>query len=125
MISRRHLHLLIALVLPLMVMRGMLPAGYMAAAEDGKLRIVMCSAGLAPAGDSGSGPDGGDPLPGDAGSCLFAHAASVAPPTAGGWWVPVAEPDLLPLTSSPASTLPQATGPPRLAAARAPPAFLV
>lgn len=122
MIARRHLHLLIALLLPLMVMRGMLPAGYMAAAEGGKLRIVMCSGGLLPAGDSGSGHD--DRQASDAGSCLFAHATTVAPPVQ--LYAALASaPDLSSFTSAPSASLPPATGPPRLAGARAPPAFLI
>ena len=77
MIIRRHLHLLIALLLPLMVMRSMLPAGYMPVAEGGVLKMALCSDGLRlpgqPAQDNHS-------LPGSSGDCLFAHAAASAPP---------------------------------------------
>lgn len=77
-IARRHLHLLIALLLPLMVMRGMLPAGYMPVAEGGVLKMALCSDGLRlPAG---SGDNGNHQLPGSSGDCLFAHAAASAPP---------------------------------------------
>jgi len=77
--SRRHLHLLIALLLPLMVVRGLLPAGFMPVAQDGELRMVLCSDGLElPAGGKGSG----DHAPGSGGDCLFAHAAASAPPQA-------------------------------------------
>ena len=77
--ARRHLHLLIALLLPLMVVRGLLPAGYMPVAEGGELRMVLCSDGLVlPSG----GQDTGDHAPGSGGDCLFAHAAASAPPPA-------------------------------------------
>ena len=122
MIARRHLHLLIALLLPLMVMRGMLPAGYMAVAEDGKLRIVMCSAGLVVPGDSGSDTDD-HRLP-DSGNCLFAHAATVAPPIQAVLAITTA-PVLVPLPADNSTSPPPATGPPRLAGARAPPAFRI
>jgi len=36
-----------------MVLRALLPAGYMPVAADGELRIVMCSAGLELIGDHG------------------------------------------------------------------------
>jgi hypothetical protein len=119
-IARRHLHLLIALLLPLMVMRGMLPTGYMAVTEAGKLRIVMCSAGLAAPGDSDSAPDRDNQRTQDSGGCLFAHAAGVAPPVQAGV-VPAAPPARLQFSFAATSHLPPATGPPRLAAARAPP----
>ncbi|MBK9250934.1 MAG: hypothetical protein IPM70_03170 [Proteobacteria bacterium] len=77
MISRRHLHLLIALLLPLMVMRGMLPAGYMPVAENGVFKIALCSDGLSLPGQT---DDDNRQLPGSSGDCLFAHAAASAPP---------------------------------------------
>jgi len=120
---RRHLHLLIALLLPLMVVRGLLPAGYMAVAEGGGLRIVMCSAGLAPAGDDAPASDSDDPRPADSGTCLFAHAATVAPPVLQ-QVAASAPPALLQLPRGESAALPPATGPPRSAAARAPPVFL-
>jgi hypothetical protein len=121
-ISRRHLHLLIALLLPLMVMRGMLPAGYMAVAEEGKLRIVMCSAGLTLPGDADPGTD--DSRSSDPGTCLFAHATSVAPPVLAVVGIaPTHTP--VQLVSLESGSLPPATGPPRLAAARAPPAVRI
>jgi hypothetical protein len=123
-IARRHLHLLIALLLPLMVMRGLLPAGYMAVAEEGELRIVMCSAGLAMPGDAGSGSDSDDNPAPDSGNCLFAHAATVAPPVQVVLAVTTA-PVFVPLPSDDSTSLPPATGPPRLAAARAPPVFRI
>jgi hypothetical protein len=77
-ISRRHLHLLIALLLPLMVMRGMLPAGYMPVADGGVFKMAMCSDGLQQ--PSGDGDTDNRHLPGSSGDCLFAHAAASAPP---------------------------------------------
>lgn len=124
MIARRHLHLLIALMLPLMVLRGMLPAGYMAVADGGKLRVVMCSAGLVQPGDDASAPDSNDPRQADSGSCLFAHAATVAPPIQHGV-ARAAPPVLLEFSAGNSAALPPTTGPPRSAAARAPPAFLI
>jgi hypothetical protein len=122
-ISRRRLHLLIALLLPLMVVRGMLPAGYMASAEGGKLRIVMCSAGLAPA-DTRGGTDSGDQTVPDPGHCLFAHAATLVPPVQA-QLATVAVPETVQFSSLESTTLPPATGPPRTAAARAPPALRI
>lgn len=114
---RRHLRLVLALLLPLMALRALLPAGTMPVAEDGGLRIVMCSAGLAQPGD-----DGDHELPPNAGDCPFAHAATLAPPSQ-----PVIGPFTTPITvrfhSTRATTLPPATGPPRVASARAPPAL--
>ncbi|MFM1885934.1 MAG: hypothetical protein RL026_1091 [Pseudomonadota bacterium] len=122
MISRRHLNLLIALLLPLMVVRGLLPTGYMAVAEGGKLHIVMCSAGLVLPGDTDSGSNPEDHRVPDSGNCLFAHAAKVAPPVEA--MVALAPaPVLVPFPSDSSTSLPPATGPPRIAAARAPPAF--
>jgi hypothetical protein len=121
---RRHIPLLIALLLPLMVMRGLLPAGYMAAAEDGKLRIVMCSAGLVTTGEAGSGSDSGQPSAAGTGDCLFAHAATVAPQVGCADAI-TPPPYRIYLASDHSITQPQATGPPRPAGARAPPTFLI
>lgn len=80
MIARRHLRLLIALLLPLMVLRGLLPAGYMPVAEGGQLRMALCSDGLqlAPGRDDVTDHR----LPGSHGDCLFAQASAAAPPPA-------------------------------------------
>jgi hypothetical protein len=122
-IARRHLHLLIALLLPLMVVRGLLPAGYMAAAEGGKLRIVMCSAGLPPASTPDDRGSGDHSVP-DPGHCVFAHAATLVPPPQASL-VTVAAPAAFQFSSFDSTTLPPATGPPRAAAARAPPTFRI
>lgn len=73
---RRHLHVLIALLLPLMVVRGLLPAGFMPVAQGGELRMALCSDGLQLPGSG----DSRDHAPGVGGDCLFAHAAASAPP---------------------------------------------
>lgn len=80
MIARRHLRLLIALLLPLMVVRGMLPAGYMPVAEPGGIRMALCSEGLH--GPAETGGSNHHRLPGGGGECLFAHAGPSAPPPA-------------------------------------------
>lgn len=117
MITRRRKDLLLALLLPLMVLRALLPAGYMPVAEGGELRIVMCSDGLqTDAGDTDNqpAPHGGD-------DCPFAHAAVHAPPVA---TIVVAD---APHAHQPVSSLnvelPLTTGPPRQHGARAPPAL--
>jgi hypothetical protein len=116
-IARRHLHLLIALLLPLMVMRGMLPVGYMPVAEGGEFRMALCSDGLQLPGDKGQD---NHPLPGSGGDCLFGHAANAAP-TALVMVTAILPPELVHFVSAESAPLPPATGPPRLAAARAPP----
>jgi hypothetical protein len=120
-LTRRRLHLVIALLLPLMALRSLLPAGYMTVAEHGTLRIVMCSAGLALSADAGKSSTDHQ-LPGDSGTCSFAHAAVSAPPVQ--HVVTLLDPprELL-FVSRSVDTLPPATGPPRMAAARAPPAL--
>lgn len=115
--SRRRL--LIALVLPVLALRVLLPAGFMPVAEGGELRIVMCSEGLQlPAGADG---DSGDhPAPADTGDCPFAQASFNAPPVQ---FVAFAALPVLTrqFHSSAAEVLPPATGPPRVGTARAPP----
>lgn len=83
-ISRRHMHLVIALLLPLMVLRAMLPPGYMPVAENGTLRIALCSDGIYPAADNSSDKStgSGHEQPSTSGSCAFANAAASAPPPA-------------------------------------------
>jgi hypothetical protein len=113
--SRRRL--LIALLLPVLALRVLLPAGFMPLAEGGELRIVMCSEGMQiPGTDSGDGHPQGD----DMGKCPFASAGSPAPPSyfvAGA----IAAPLGTQFISLAAEDLPPSTGPPRAAAARAPP----
>jgi hypothetical protein len=113
--SRRRL--LIALLLPGLALRVLLPAGFMPLVEGGELRIVMCSDGMQlPGTDSGDEHPGGD----DMGKCPFANAAFNAPLTqfvvVGA--IATLDAQFLPF---PAEDLPPSTGPPRVAAARAPP----
>lgn len=122
MISRRRLHLVLTLLMPLLLLRALLPAGYMvAAAEDGP-RMVLCSAGLAglgaPAGDSPH------ELPAAADDCAFAHAAvyAPAPQRMPGSLAPALE---LRFLSQSSDDLPPSTGPPRGFRARAPPALFL
>jgi len=115
---RRHLHAVLALMLPLMLLRGLLPPGYMVA-TDGELRIVMCSAGLAAQPDTGIPADHSQSP--DTGSCLFAHAAGFAPPSA----APCCQlaPPALSFDVPVLAQRPLATGPYRFAAARGPPRY--
>lgn len=121
MISRRRISGWIALLLPLMALRAMLPAGYMPVAADGELRIVMCSAGLAGQTDADGNSDHPAPSLGMDGGCLFGHAATIAPPSA----IPCCAfaPSLVSFVSRSSALTPPSTGPPRVTAARAPPSF--
>ena len=114
-ISSRRLHLVIALMLPIMMMRGLLPAGYMAVAEHGELRIAMCSGGVAsPVDDHGNHAAGGP-------DCAFALAhAGTAPPSQHVLALLEPPPAIGLLSFTPASR-PPATGPPRTMAVRGPP----
>lgn len=121
MICRRHIRLGIALLLPLMVLRGLLPAGYMAVAGEGDLRIVMCAEVLAlPGGADASSGDDHPPGSGNA-DCTFAlSAGTLSPPVQP--VLAILEPlRQVRFLSSAAEQLPPATGPPRVAPARAPP----
>lgn len=91
MISRSRLHLVIALLLPLLALKALLPPGYMPSAGDGQLRIVMCSAGLAAFTDHGD-PDA---PPAAQDSCAFAMAGVAAPPPSIAiYWLPSSAPRL-------------------------------
>lgn len=124
MLTRRHTRQIIALLLPLMVLRAFLPAGFMPVTGNGELRIVMCSEGLqAPATTTRDDSSTGHQQPsGTGGDCAFAHAATSAPPTQIVFAIvePLRETRFL---SFAATTLPPATGPPRATAARGPPAL--
>ena len=119
MVSRRKVRGWIALLLPLMLLRAVLPPGYMPVANDGGLRIVMCSVGLQLNSDAGANGDHGQAA--DDGSCLFAHAAAFAPPSVAPC-CPLA-PSSRSFDLLPTAELPPATGPPRATGARAPPTF--
>jgi hypothetical protein len=119
------MHLVIALLLPLMVLRAMLPAGYMPVAENGTLRIAMCSDGFQPAatdhsGDQQSG-SGDHQLPSGSGDCPFANAAMNAPPPAVSQSVVTVESDA---GAAPAIAAPtHAASIVRVQSARGPPTF--
>lgn len=119
--SRRRLHLVIALLLPLLALRALLPAGYMPSADAGGVRMVLCSAGLAALSTP---DDGSHPARSHAGDdCLFAHAALNAPPPHRVDVAAAVVPDgrfVVPL----ASAAPPSAGPPRQGGARAPPVLL-
>jgi hypothetical protein len=121
-ISRRRIHLLLTLLLPLMALRALLPAGYMVSATDHGARVVMCSGGFAsldtPAGDTGH------QQPASYDDCAFAHAAYSAPPPQMVALAIVPTFDVR-FVSQTADQLPPATGPPRSTGARAPPAILL
>ncbi len=119
MITRRRLELVVLLMLPLLLLRGLLPAGYMVDTQQGELRVVMCSDGLLPPAADGLGDNGH--AVSDSADCPFALSAASAPPVqfVTGVVQPVLEARFISLA---AAQLPPATGPPRLSAARAPPA---
>lgn len=115
-VTRSRRHLLIALLLPLLALRALLPTGYMAEAQAGEFRLVMCAEGLHLPQDS----DGQDPA-GENGLCLFAHAAQAAVPAAP--FVVPAAPDVAPALPGIGHLLAPTTGPPRAELARGPPSF--
>jgi hypothetical protein len=115
-LTRHRKDLLLALLLPLIVLRALLPAGFMPVIEDGELRIVMCSDGLQI--DTGATDDTGPSHGGD--NCPFAHAAVNAPPVTTAV-IAAGSLHLLLLYSFNSSELPLTTGPPRQHGARAPP----
>jgi hypothetical protein len=119
-ISRRHLRLGIALLLPLLALRALLPAGYMPIAGTDGVRIVMCSEGVA--GLFTPADDGHHPQPSAGEACPFAHAAlNAPPPQLSVGFVPLVQAHFLPFAFR---ELPPAAGPPRQRGARAPPAVL-
>jgi hypothetical protein len=106
-----------------MVLRALLPAGYIPAAQDGALRIVMCSVGLAlPTGDNDHNSGDGNQLPSVSEDCPFAHASLSTPPIQF-MSASIERPRDARFDSSTADSLPPSTGPPRTTAARAPPAL--
>ena len=117
MIARRRIRGWIALLLPLMLLRALLPAGYMPVAAQDGLHIVMCSDGLADRTDTAPGPDHSQAPEGS--HCLFAHAAAFAPPLAQAG-IPAAV-SIASFTGLDPASGSAATGPPRLHFARGPP----
>lgn len=129
-VTRANQHLLIALLLPVLVFRALLPAGFMPATDGAGFRLVMCSEGMAAmtghahdgahaAGHDHDSPPDDDSGRGD-GPCLFALSALTVPPVE--FLALRSEPlYLASFTAAPGSTLPPATGPPRQASVRGPP----
>ncbi len=111
--SRRRLAL--ALLLPMLALRALLPGGFMPVVEAGELRIVMCADGLQlSTHDSDRSDSAGD------NDCPFAHANLNAPVMQCRTIVTRRAPEFHAVTCDD-SSLPATTGPPRTAAARAPP----
>lgn len=116
--SRRRLHLIIALLLLPLSMRALLPAGYMTVASADGPRIVLCSGGAADL--FATTDDGQHPAPSGGENCPFAHALQSAPPPQL-VVIAIAAPAEFSFHSFETSQLPPATGPPRQTSARAPP----
>jgi hypothetical protein len=115
--SRRRL--LTFLLLPVLALRVLLPAGFMPVAEGGEVRIGICPEGMHMPGHT-SGDNDGQPEERRMGNCPFANAGSSAPPpqflATHAMRVPAFRFD-----PPAAGDQPPASGPPRNAAARAPP----
>jgi len=115
MTSPRHLRLLL-LVLPLVLARMVLPAGFMPMVQDGEVRLAFCGSLMALPGEDGSQADP-QPLDGND-HCPFAQPAMALLPV-----LPV-EPPSVPVVVPPPAAAVQfqpATGPPRALGSRAPP----
>ncbi len=110
------------LILPLLLSRALVPAGFMLAAADGSLAVVLCESGPGHAVHAGHGhhhpgrPHASDP------TCPFAQSAGAAPlPT-----LPALAAQSLAPTASPVAAREQRlapSGPARQHTARAPPRF--
>ncbi len=120
MTSRRHLRPFIALLLPLLALRALLPPGYMPLAGADGPRIVMCGTGLSTTLSTAAGDHPHHRLPASGNDCPFAHAAVHAPPPQLATLGSVAFPQIRFIGVS-VEGLPFAAGPPRIASARAPP----
>jgi hypothetical protein len=122
-ISRRHMYLVLTLLMPLLTLRALLPAGYMVSAAGDGPRIVLCSEGLA-GWNAAADESRHDQLPAAADDCPFALASLHAPPphVVTRSFAPTLVSAFL---SQSSDQLPPATGPPRQYSARAPPAFLL
>ncbi len=142
--------MLIALLVPMLAVRMLLPAGFMPVAGPEGLRIVPCPVGMPAAavplhgahdvhhghgahdshGDHhrAAGHEGDIGDPGDAGNgherathCVFAPVAGAAPPLP--FVVAMVDTPATFIASSAAVTRPPSTGPPRTDSARGPPAL--
>jgi hypothetical protein len=84
--SRRHMRMLSLWIVPLLIMRALIPTGFMLSADGGQLQLTFCPAGIyqlpsqqdpAHAGhDSGQGHEGHDSGGTDGTACPFSLAAS-------------------------------------------------
>lgn len=115
---RRKLRLLVY-VLPFLVARALLPAGFMPTLQGGEFQLAFCNFSFAAPteGDDHSGPD---PTAGDH-ACTFAQPAFAALPVLPSALPPDLTLRVVPFT--PAQFIAK-TGPPRTAGSRAPPASL-
>lgn len=116
--ARRQIRLVLALLLPLMLLRALLPPGYMPVAREGELHFVMCSAGLAaPAATDDTAPPA---APGIDCPYAFAHGVAFAPPVLPLFaFAPL--PQATRFIAIASEHLPRATGPPRTTTVRGPP----
>lgn len=117
------MYLVLTLLMPLLTLRALLPAGYMVSAAGDGPRIVLCSEGLA-GWHAAADESRHDQLPAAGDNCPFALSGMHAPPphVAVLGFAPALVSTFL---QQPSAELPPATGPPRNSGARAPPAFLL
>ena len=114
--TARRIQLWVWLLLPFLVARALMPVGFMAQAQGGKLQIVFCTAGFSqPAQDHHDDKHAGH----NDFSCPFAHVAVAPLLTVGGS-------EAIPFIATAAVVLPAdspyyAVGPPRFVATRGPP----
>jgi hypothetical protein len=141
--TRRRQHLVLALLLPLLALRALLPVGYMPVADAHGLRLILCDAGRVDRITQHDDPVHHDPAhhaahhdaahhdaaphdpahhgqPGSPSDCPFAHAAFNAPPPHLASGAIATAPELHFVVRS-FQNLRPLTGPPRQASARAPP----
>ena len=115
--TAHRIHLWVWLLLPFLVARALMPVGFMAQAQGGKLQIVFCSAGFSQPGldhHDDKHADGHNDF-----SCPFAHVAA-AP------LLIVSSSEVIAFIATAAVVLPAdspyyAVGPPRFIATRGPP----
>jgi hypothetical protein len=123
LIRSRHLRLicLAAFVLPVLALRALIPAGFMAASVDGTLQIVLCQPGAMAQGHHHHHPGTPDSAPADVDpTCPYAQSAGPAlMPT-----LPILPAELAMHRLEPPPTITQtliAFGPPRQQFPRGPP----
>ena len=119
--NSRRVQLWVWWLLPFLVARALMPVGFMAQAQDGKLQIVFCNAGFS---HSATGHDSAHNKHSSTQhdfSCPFAQAAAAPLLDIGSSEsIPfIATAEILPPAASPY----YAAGPPRFIATRGPPAF--